>query len=181
MKTDLLIAGFGGQGVLFAGRVLAHAALLAGLEVTWLPSYGPQMRGGTANCAVVVSDRPIRSPVVSNPTSLIALNRPSLDAFESQVQSEGLIIANSTLLGRLPSRADARVLAIAASEVAEALGDIRVANVVALGAYVALTGVVSPGSVEAALATVLPPERTDLLRLNEAGFREGMARGTLEG
>jgi 2-oxoglutarate ferredoxin oxidoreductase subunit gamma len=114
--------------------------------------------------------------VVSNPRSLIALNLPSLDAFESQVQSDGLIIANSTLIGHRSPRSDVRSFQVPASQVAEQVGDIRVANLVALGAYVAITRLVSPASIEAALAAVIPAARADLLGRNRAAFREGMAR-----
>ncbi len=174
MKRSVIIAGFGGQGLLFAGKVLAYAAMLEGLEVTWLPSYGPQMRGGTANCTVIVSDRPVRSPIVRHPTDVIALNQPSLDKFAPTTRAGGVVITNSSMVSGWPSRTDMQVFEVPASQIAERLGAVRVANLVALGAYVGVTGLVSQESIKAALARVIPDSRANLRALNAAAFQEGM-------
>jgi 2-oxoglutarate ferredoxin oxidoreductase subunit gamma len=174
VKRGVIIAGFGGQGLLFAGKVLAYAAMLEGLEVTWLPSYGPQMRGGTANCTVVVSDRPVRSPIVRHPTDVITLNRPSLEAFEPLLQAGGVMIINSSLVDPRPSRSDLSVYEVPASQIAERLGALRVANLVALGRFVGVTHLISPASIHEALEKVIPDSRADLRALNMAAFDEGM-------
>ena len=174
MKRDVIIAGFGGQGLLFAGRVLAYAAMLEELEVTWLPSYGPQMRGGTANCTVIVSDRPVRSPIVRHPTDVIALNRPSLDKFAPSMRTGGVLVINSSMIRFPPSRTDIRAFEVPASQIAERLGSVRVANLVSLGAYVGATRLVSQASIEAALARVIPDSRANLRALNATAFQQGM-------
>jgi 2-oxoglutarate ferredoxin oxidoreductase subunit gamma len=149
---EIVIAGFGGQGCLFFGDVLAHAALHDGLQVTWLPSYGPEQRGGTANCTVVISDEPIASPVVADPTILVAMNRPSLDRFEPEVRPGGLIVADGTMVERVPTRSDVQALSVPATAIASELGSTRAANVVLLGALLALRPILSPESVRTALA-----------------------------
>lgn len=143
MQHDVIIAGFGGQGVMLIGKILAHAGMNEGKEVSWLPSYGPEMRGGTANCTVVVSDTPVGSPLVYHPRSVIAMNLPSLDKFEPLVRPGGMLIVNSSLVPREPKRDDLEVLRLPAGEMALELGDIRAANMVALGAYVGATGVLA--------------------------------------
>lgn len=140
---ELIIAGFGGQGVLFLGEVLARAGLREDRQVTWLPSYGPEQRGGTANCTVVISDEPIGSPVVADPSILIVLNRPSLDRFEPQVRPGGLIVYDGTMVTRAPVRTDVTVVAVPATAIARDLGSARAANVVLLGALLAIRPVVA--------------------------------------
>jgi 2-oxoglutarate ferredoxin oxidoreductase subunit gamma len=152
---EIVIAGFGGQGVLFLGEVLARAALQDGREVTWLPAYGPEQRGGTANCTVVISDQPIGSPVVADPTILIVLNRPSLERFESRVRPGGLVIYDTTLVTRSPARADVEAIGLPATDLATAVGAPRVANVVLLGALLTHTSVVSTEAVLAALGEMV--------------------------
>lgn len=139
MKQEFIIAGFGGQGVLLLGQMLAYAGMLEGKQVSWMPSYGPEMRGGTANCTVVISDEEIGSPVVSQPSCVIALNLPSLDKFEPMVKPGGLLLINSSLVDREPRRDDIKAVALPATEIASELGNIRVTNMVALGALVQLT------------------------------------------
>jgi 2-oxoglutarate ferredoxin oxidoreductase subunit gamma len=173
MKTELIIAGFGGQGVLFAGKVLAYDAMLDGLEVTFLPAYGPQMRGGTANCTVVISSRPVRSPIVRNPANAVVLNRPSLVAFEPMLAAGGTIIINQTLISQDASRTDIRAIKIPATAIAEQLGNIRLANIVALGTFVGAIQVVSRPSVTLALGKLIPEARSDLRVLNEKAFMAG--------
>jgi 2-oxoglutarate ferredoxin oxidoreductase subunit gamma len=148
---EIVIAGFGGQGVLFLGEVLAHAAVREGRQVTWLPAYGPEQRGGTAHCTVVIDDAPIASPVVADPTVLIALNRPSLDRFEPAVRPGGLIVLDTTLVDRLPARTDVRCVAVPATAIATELGAPRAANVVALGALLAAAPILSEAAVRAGL------------------------------
>jgi len=143
MQNDVIIAGFGGQGVLLIGKILAYAGMRQGREVSWFPSYGPEMRGGTANCTVVMSDRSVGSPVVERPRALLAMNLPSLDKFESSVKPGGLILYNTTLIHRDVQRRDVTVVKVPANEVANDLKNPRGANMVALGAYVGATDAVA--------------------------------------
>ncbi|MDQ7839937.1 MAG: 2-oxoacid:acceptor oxidoreductase family protein [bacterium] len=173
---EIVIAGFGGQGVLFLGEVLAQAALSEGREVTWLPAYGPEQRGGTAYCTVVISSEPIGSPVVSDPTVMIAMNRPSLDRFEPAVRPGGLIVCDSTLTGRVPERTDVEVIAVPATAIAVELGAARAANVVLLGATLAARPILSAESVRAALdGMVADPQ---IIARNAAAFERGAREGS---
>ena len=176
MKHDLTIAGFGGQGVLFAGQLLAHAALDAGLHTTWYPSYGPEMRGGTANCTVILSDAPIGSPVVASPESAIVLNLPSLDRYEPLVAPGGLLIVNASLIERTVGRSDLDVISIAADDVAAELGHPRLTNMVLLGAYLERRQPLPLASLLQTLARVLPERHQRLLGANQAALREGAKR-----
>lgn len=171
---ELIIAGFGGQGVLFLGEVLAHAAVHEGRHVTWLPAYGPEQRGGTAHCTVVVSDTPIASPVVADPTILVALNRPSLDRFEGAVRPGGLIVTDHTMVERLPHRADVRTVAVPATALAVELGVPRCANMIVLGALLAAAPILSEAAIRAGLeAKVRDPElRARNLEALARGLRE---------
>src|SRR5512138_2791786 len=148
MQTDIIIAGFGGQGVLFAGQLLAYAAMDEGREVTWIPSYGPEMRGGTANCTVVISDEEIGSPMVRHPQAVIAMNLPSLDKYEAEVKAGGLLVVNSSIVNRPVTRAGIRAVAIPGNEIAEELGDRRMTNMVLLGGLLANLPVLSLESIE---------------------------------
>ena len=143
MQNEVIIAGFGGQGVLLIGKMLAYGGMQEGKEVSWLPSYGPEMRGGTANCTVVISDRPVGSPVIQCPQGLVAMNLPSLDKFEPAVKPGGLILINSSLIPRDTNRSDVRSIKVPANEVANALNNPKGANMVALGAYMGATDAVS--------------------------------------
>ncbi len=134
MQTEVVIAGFGGQGVLFAGQILAFAGMDSGKEVTWMPSYGPEMRGGTANCTVIIADEEIGSPLVRHPKAAIIMNLPSLDKYEPMVASGGFLIANASLVNREVTRADINSLFVPANEIAESIGNRRLANIVLLGA-----------------------------------------------
>ena len=173
MKTDLIIAGFGGQGVLFAGQLLAHAALNAELYTTWYPSYGPEMRGGTANCTVVISDEPIGSPVVARPEAAIVLNLPSLDRYESLVRPGGLLIVNASLIDRDVRRTDIDAIAIPADDVAAELGHPKLTNMVLLGALLARTSALTTEQVGATLERVLPARHHRLLGANHAALTRG--------
>ncbi len=152
MQQEIIIAGFGGQGVLFAGQVIAYAALAEGRHVTWIPSYGPEMRGGTANCTVVVSDEEIGSPLVKRPSAAIVLNQPSMDRYAPLVAPGGVLVVDASLIETRSGRTDIHEFDVMAKDIAAELGQPRAANVVALGALVAATGVVQLASVEAVLA-----------------------------
>ncbi|NLP17590.1 MAG: 2-oxoacid:ferredoxin oxidoreductase subunit gamma [Firmicutes bacterium] len=173
MKQEVIVAGFGGQGVLLLGQVLAYAGMVEGKEVSWLPSYGPEMRGGTANCTVVLSDTEIGSPVVSQPSCVIALNLPSMEKFEPMLKPGGLLIINSSLIEKKAERDDIEVVKVAATEIANELGSGRVANMVALGAFVQQTGAVDFATLEEALKEVLPQRRHDLIPLNLQAIQRG--------
>ena len=137
MQTEIIIAGFGGQGVLFGGQLLAYAGMDEGKFVTWIPAYGPEMRGGTANCTTIISDEEIGSPFVHFPTAVIAMNRPSLDKFEDKVKPGGLLVVNDSKLDREVKRTDIRVIKVDAGSIAERIGDRRMTNIVLLGAFLA--------------------------------------------
>lgn len=173
MQTEIIIAGFGGQGVLFAGQVLAYAALDEGKMVTWIPSYGPEMRGGTANCTVIISDEEIGSPLVLNPKAAIVLNLPSLEKYEPLVSPGGVLVANASLINRGPQRADITSIFIPANEIAESLGDKRMTNMVALGALMYQLPTLSLEAIEQALSNHLPERHKRLLPVNFKALRQG--------
>jgi 2-oxoglutarate ferredoxin oxidoreductase subunit gamma len=173
IREDILIAGFGGQGVMLAGKLLAYASMTEGKNVTWLPSYGPEMRGGTANCMVVISTHRIASPYVTKPSSLIVMNNPSLYAFECLVKPGGLILLNSSMINRELTRKDLTVYKIPATETADKLGDIRVANMVILGAFIRVRPIVRIDSVLGALEKVLTVRHKNLLNLNKIALKKG--------
>ena len=175
METSVIFSGFGGQGALFAGQILAYAAMDAGLEVTWIPSYGPEMRGGTAHCTVVVGDEPIGSPLVQSPDNVVAMNLPSANLYEATVRSGGLIVWDNALVARAPARSDIRCLAMPANAIAARLGDVRLVNMAMLGALCAATQIVSLEAVVSALADHLPARHQALLEGNLAALRAGAA------
>lgn len=171
----ILVAGFGGQGVLALGDTIAYAAMREGRHIAWIPSYGPESRGGTSNCHVTISDGEISSPVVDEPDVLIAMNLPSMDKFEPTVKKGGLIIYNSSLIRRKPQRSDVRAVAVPATDVANELGNINVANMVALGAYLELTNVVSQDTVvNEAFAHILAGKKKELIALDTKAVDEGV-------
>ena len=178
----LKIAGFGGQGVLFLGRLLAEAGMRQEFHVSWLPSYGPEMRGGTANCHVNISTMPIGSPLVSVPTVLIAMNKPSLDKFEAEVVSGGLIVYDSALIDHPPTRSDVEIVALPATEMADKLGNGKSANMVALGALIGRINLLDKNTVIEALKPMT--KRTELLDINvraiDAGIQFARAQATEE-
>jgi 2-oxoglutarate ferredoxin oxidoreductase subunit gamma len=176
MQNEMILAGFGGQGVLLIGKMLAYAGMKEGKEVSWLPSYGPEMRGGTCNCTVVVSDKPVGSPVVKSPNIMIALNRPSLDKFEPSVRPEGILLINSSLIDRKAERKDVDVLYVRANEVAIECGSPKAANMVALGALVGKTGMVGVESVKAAIAKTFEGKEK-IIQLNYKALERGVAIG----
>ena len=171
--TQILIAGFGGQGVLFAGKFLAYKGLIADKQVSWLPSYGPEMRGGTANCSVIISDEPVGSPIVSNPDILIAMNLPSLDKFESTVTSGGMIFADSTLIERKVVRDDVKVFYIPATQLASDNGTPTLANMIIIGKVLKEIGEYDEENITAALKKVISAKRADMLEINLGAMRLG--------
>jgi 2-oxoglutarate ferredoxin oxidoreductase subunit gamma len=173
MQTEINIAGFGGQGVLFAGQLLSYAAMDAGLEVTWIPSYGPEMRGGTANCTVVISDEEIGSPMVRYPKAVIAMNLPSLDKYEPWVKPGGVLVVNSSIISRPVTRTDIQVVHVPANDIAERIADRRMTNMVLLGALLANLPVLSVEAIEKALKEHLPERHHRLLPSNYQALREG--------
>jgi 2-oxoisovalerate ferredoxin oxidoreductase beta subunit len=168
----LIMAGFGGQGILMLGLGMAQAGMQAGYHVSWIPSYGPEMRGGTANCHVILSDKRIGSPIVSRPTVLVAMNLPSLDRFEDTVELGGLIIYDTSLIDRAPKRTDVEVLGIPATKIADELGNTRTANMIILGAYMAYTGLLPKQVLFAALPVFI--KRKNLIQLNEQAIEKGI-------
>jgi len=173
MKEEVIMAGSGGQGIMFAGTLLAHAAMEEGLNVTYFPSYGAEMRGGTANCTVIISDESIGSPVVTNPSTLLAMNESSVERFASKVKRNGLIIVNSSLLNKEVAINGVEVVRVKATELAEELGDGRVANMVILGAYINRRKLVSLERTIESLEKVLGRGKEDLLRLNREALKKG--------
>ncbi len=170
-----IFAGFGGQGVLLMGQLLAYAAMIEDKQVAWLPSYGPEIRGGTANCSVTISDQQIASPIVDYPNSIIVMNRPSLDKFEPQLIKGGKLFVNSSIIDRKAIRDDIEVYYVPCNELAMELGDARVANIVMLGAYLAATHCVSKESLMDALLHKLGERKAHLLPINQEAFEKGAA------
>ena len=172
-ENQIIIAGFGGQGLLFSGKVLAYAGLLEDRQLSWLPSYGPEMRGGTANCNVILSDREVGSPIVHHPDILMAMNNPSLDKYEDDVQSGGLLFIDSTLVGRKVHRTDVKAFYIPATQMAMDAGYPTLANMILLGALVHETGCVREDSLDAGLLKVVPAKKADLIELNRKALQAG--------
>lgn len=173
MLQELIIAGFGGQGVMSMGQLLTYAGMIEEKYVAWIPSYGPEMRGGTANCSVSISEKQISSPIFTEPNSVIIMNQPSLDKFEPTLQPGGLLLINSSLVSKKATRQDIKVIEIAANEEAEKIGSNKVANIVILGAYIALTKVVTIDSIIESLKKVLPERRHHLIPLNRQALELG--------
>jgi 2-oxoglutarate ferredoxin oxidoreductase subunit gamma len=175
MQNETVIAGFGGQGVLFLGKVMAYAALFEDLKVTWFPSYGPEMRGGTANCTVVISDEEIGSPQVKNPKAIVVMNRPSLDKYEHMVAPGGYLVINTSMVNRKATRTDIHVLEIPSVELAEELGDKRLANTIILGALNEKAKFLKKESLIKGLEESLSHGKKDLLEINQKAMEKGAA------
>ncbi|WP_045523132.1 2-oxoacid:acceptor oxidoreductase family protein [Neobacillus niacini] len=173
MLEETIIAGFGGQGVMSMGQLIAYAGMFEGKAVSWLPSYGPEQRGGTANCAVVVSDEQVGSPLVTYPSTAIVLNNPSFDKFEPLVSPGGLLIINSSLVARVSKRSDIKVIELTATDIANDMGNVRVANMILLGAFIELTRVVSCESVIHSLKKVLSEDKHHLIEVNKQALNKG--------
>jgi len=171
--TQILIAGFGGQGVLFAGKFLAYKGLLEDRQVSWLPSYGPEMRGGTANCSVTISDAPIGSPIVTKPDCLIAMNLPSLLKYQNDVKAGGTIILDSALIGEKVERDDVNVYYVPATKLAADAGFPTLANMILTGKYLAAVDEVGMADIDDVLAKVVPPKKANLLDINKQALTIG--------
>lgn len=165
-SQNIVLAGFGGQGILFAGKVIAVSGLVEDREVSWLPSYGPEMRGGTANCSVCLSDEPIGSPLVVNPNVLIAMNQPSFDKFEKAVTPGGTVIVDSSMVKRVPEIEGVRVFEVAATEMAEEAGLKGLANIICVGKLFAETGFCSEETLTAAIKQCVPAKKQDMVEKN---------------
>jgi 2-oxoglutarate ferredoxin oxidoreductase subunit gamma len=177
MERSTLIAGFGGQGILFAGKILAEAGLIEGREVLWIPSYGPEMRGGTASCTVIVADRPIGSPIVDRADHAVVLNPPSMAKYTPLVAPGGLLVVNTTLIEAEPGRDDIELLEVPCTALARTAGDDKLVSVVALGALVGRRRFVEPASVHAAFTLILGSKRPDLIAADIAAFDAGYEAG----
>ena len=173
MQEEIIISGFGGQGALIAGQLLAYAAMESGRHVTWIPSYGPEMRGGKARCTTIISDEEIGSPVVREPSAAIVLNMPSMEAFEPVLKPGGVLVINSSLVPQESSRTDIRVVRVPATKLATKMGNVRLANVICLGALVHATSVIDLPAVEEALRLHLPRRHRKLLDLNFEALNKG--------
>ncbi len=171
--TQMLIAGFGGQGILFAGKFLAYKGLVEEKEVSWLPSYGPEMRGGTASCSVIISDEPVGSPIVSTPDVLVAMNLPSLDKYEDAVAPGGKIFVDSTLIERKVNRTDVEVYYIPATKLASDNNMPTLANMIIAGKLLSVTDGFSDEGVNAALKKVISAKRADMLDTNLKAMQIG--------
>ena len=170
---QMLLSGFGGQGILFAGKFLAYKGLTDGKQVSWLPSYGPEMRGGTASCSVIISDEAVGSPIISNPDILVAMNLPSLDKFEKSVVSGGIILADSTLIERKVERDDVTVYYIPATRLASENGFPTLANMILMGKLLEVSGGFNADDVKATLSKVISAKRADMLATNLKAMQIG--------
>lgn len=174
MKEEIVIAGFGGQGVLSMGKILAYAGLMDNLEVSWMPSYGPEQRGGTANVTVILSDKPISSPVLDSFDTAVVLNQQSLDKFENRVKPGGTLIYDPYGIHRLPARSDIRVVAVDAMEAAIEMKNSKTYNMILLGALLRCRPIVEIDAVIRGLRKTLPERHHHLIPLNEEALRKGM-------
>jgi 2-oxoglutarate ferredoxin oxidoreductase subunit gamma len=173
MQTEVIISGFGGQGTLYAGQVLAYAAMDEGKQVTWIPSYGPEMRGGTANCTVVISDEEIGSPTVKHPKAVLALNLPSLDKYEDMIAPGGCLVVNESMVNRKPERTDIRVVMLPANEIAREIGNERATNMVMLGALLANMDILPIEALEKALKNHTAQRLQKFVEMNIQALRRG--------
>ncbi len=173
MTHEIVMAGFGGQGVLLVGQLVAYAGMLEDKQVSWMPSYGPEMRGGTANCSVIISDELIGAPIIAEPTAVVAMNLPSMDKFEPTIKSGGVLIVNSSLISSEPRRKDLVVYKVPATEIATEIGNAKVANMVILGAVIAATNVVT---VEGAIKAFQKKfaSKPKMFAVNEEAIRRGI-------
>jgi len=173
METSIVISGFGGQGVLFAGQLLAYAGMDNGKHVTWIPSYGPEMRGGTANCTVIVSDEPIGAPIVAQPDVAVVLNLPSFEKYEGLVKPGGLLVVNSSLVNAACLRDDIEVVTVPANEIAEELGSVKMMNMAAIGALLAKRPFLTFPQIQQTLKDHLPAGKQNLLAANIQVMQKG--------
>ena len=176
MMDKILLAGFGGQGVMFIGKVLAYSGMLGGREVCWIPSYGPEMRGGTANCSVLVSDEEIHSPVINQADAGIVLNQPSYDKFLARIKPGGTLVVNSSIIDTAQKRDDINIVAVPATELANEIGNASLANMVCLGALLPALSLVDLDSVKTAMDEVIGKKKPELYELNVAAIRKGLQK-----
>ena len=174
MNKEILIAGFGGQGILFSGKFLAYEGLIDGKEVSWLPSYGPEMRGGTANCSIIISDSAVGSPIVSNPDILIAMNLPSLDKYENATKKGGQIFIDSSLIDRKVERDDVETYYIPATKMASDEGLTGLANMIMIGHMIAKSGIIPEENIEKAMQKVVPATKQNMFDLNMKAVKLGI-------
>ena len=172
-QTQYLFSGFGGQGILFAGKFLAYKGLMEDRQVSWLPSYGPEMRGGTASCSVILSDEPVGSPIVTRPDVLVAMNLPSLDKFESSVAPGGIILVDSTLVERTVQRDDVTVFYVPATKMAGENGMGNLANMIIVGKLLKVLGAYDADGIAATLSKVIPARKANMLDMNRAALQLG--------
>jgi 2-oxoglutarate ferredoxin oxidoreductase subunit gamma len=172
MTHEIVMAGFGGQGVMLMGQLLTYAGMLEQKHVSWIPSYGPEMRGGTANCSVIISDEPVGAPIVTEPTTVVAMNLPSLDKFELALRPGGNLIINSSLINRGSKRTDIKEYLVPSNDIAAELGNVKVANMVILGAVIAATGAVGYDSIIQAFGKMFA-KKPELLGINKQAIYRG--------
>jgi len=177
MLEEIICAGFGGQGVMLMGKLLALSALKENKQVTWLPSYGAEVRGGTAHCMIKISNREIASPFIVHPSTCFIMNQLSLNKFESHIKDNSLLIINRSLVKRNPKRKKIKILSLPLTEIASSLGNVKVANTVALGAYIANKKIIKLKSMIDAMRIMAGREKRHLLKINEEALKEGMRRG----
>ena len=174
MNQEMICAGFGGQGVMLMGQILAYAGMYEDRHVSWMPAYGPEMRGGTANCSIIISDEPVGSPIVSEPCVVVAMNLPSLDKFEHVLISGGSLLINSSLIDHQPKRTDIKVHLVPCNDIAAELGNPKVANMVMVGAIIAASGAVTIDSVLMVLVKKIFKNKPQAMKVNEEAIRRGM-------
>ena len=174
MRKEIIIAGFGGQGVMYIGKNIAEAGVEEGLEMTWVPSYGPEMRGGTSNCSVILSDSRIGTPLIENPTDIIVMNRPSLTKFEPDVVPGGGVFINSSVVTDKVTRDDVKAYYIPCDDIARELGNPKVGNMVMLGAYVGVNDFLRTETVEAMIKVLFAGKKADLIPLNLDALHRGI-------
>jgi len=175
MHEEVIVSGFGGQGALFAGQLLTYAGLFEGRQVTWIPSYGPEMRGGTARCTVILSDEPIGSPIIRNPTIAVVFNPESMAKYEPLVALGGILVVNTSLVRERSQRKDLTVVEVPANDLARELGNVRMLNVVLLGALLATRQIVTPDSLKRAMEEEIPASRKHIIEPNKTALDRGMA------
>jgi 2-oxoglutarate ferredoxin oxidoreductase subunit gamma len=175
MTHEIIMAGFGGQGVMAMGKILAEAALKEGKNVSWLPSYGPEMRGGTANCNVIISEDPVGAPVVTEATAALILNRPSLDKFEKDVIPGGALIINSSLIDQKSKRDDIKVYYVPANDIANELGNGKIANMVMLGAYLEASGAAKQDTIMEIITEIFSGKKASVIPVNKEALVRGAA------
>lgn len=177
MKKEIILSGFGGQGIMSIGKNLVEAGVEEGMEVSWVPSYGPEMRGGTANCTVILSDERIGSPLVEHPSEIIVMNRAALSKFEPEVLSGGVVFVNSSIIPDKISRSDLRAVYVPCDEIAAEIGNVKVANMVMLGAYIAATNALKVETIESMIHEMFTGKKAKLIPLNMEALRRGIECG----